>query len=100
MADFGDAGFGGVKRLAGAAKGGPSGVRCRDLGAKVRVGIQHVAVAARVQQAPVIVLAMQFDQRIGQGAQHFGADAAVVDPCGFTPVAGVDTAQDQRVADG
>ena len=57
-------------------------------------GIKKLPMPARVQQTPVIMLAMQFHQRIRQIAQHFAADPAVVDPSRLAPVRRVDAAQD------
>lgn len=41
------------------------------------------------------MLAVQFDQRFRQRAQHLARAAAVIDPSRFAPVRPVDTAQDQ-----
>jgi hypothetical protein len=60
-----------------------------------REGIQQHPVAARVQQAAVVVLAMQFHQCVGQGAQHLGRHAAVIGPGAAAAVGGGDAAQDQ-----
>ena len=46
-------------------------------------------MAARVQKPAVVMLAMQFDQRLGQGAQHLATGAAVVDPGGLAAIGGV-----------
>lgn len=54
--------------------------------------------AARVQQATIIVLAVQFQQGFGQGPQNFARTTAVVDPSGLAPVSCVDPPQDQLVA--
>ena len=61
-------------------------------------GVEERAVAAGVQQAAVVLLAVQLDQRVGERAQRLGGDAAVVDP-GLPPaVGGGGAAQDQLVA--
>ncbi len=39
------------------------------------------------------MLTVQFDQRLGQFPQHITAHTAVIDPCGFATIAGVDAAQ-------
>ena len=57
--------------------------------------IQNGAVALGVKQPAVVMLSVQLDQRLGQGAQHLARAAAIVDPSRFTPVGPVDTAQDQ-----
>ena len=54
-------------------------------------------MAARVQQAAVVLLAMQFDQRIRQRPQHLARGPAVIDPGGLAAISGVDPAQDQLV---
>jgi hypothetical protein len=54
-------------------------------------------VAARVQQAAVVVLAVELDQRLGEAAQHLARGAAVVDPGGLAAVGRVHPAQDQLV---
>ena len=64
---------------------------------EARERIQERPMPARVQEAPVIMLAVQFHQMIGQIAQHLARDTAVVDEGGLAPVGGIDPAQDQLV---
>ena len=49
----------------------------------------------RVQQSTVIVLAVQFDQRVRELAQDLAAHPTIIDPRGLAPVSGVDATQDQ-----
>ena len=58
-------------------------------------GIKKLAMPARVQKTPVIMLAVQFHQRIRQITQHLARDPAIVDPGRLAPVHRVDAAQDQ-----
>ena len=53
----------------------------------------------RVGQRPLVVLAMDLDQRRGERPQRLGADALVVDVGARAPVGELDPAQDQFVAD-
>ncbi len=53
----------------------------------------------RVGQRPLVVLAMDLDQRRGQRTQRLGADALVVDVGPRAPVGELNPAQDQFVAD-
>jgi hypothetical protein len=69
-------------------------------GRQAAEGVQQLAVAARVQKAPVVMLAVQFHQRLGQRPQHLALGAAVVDPGGLAAVPRVDPAQDQFVLSG
>ena len=62
--------------------------------------IEQRTMSARVKQTAIIMLAVQFDQNIRQGAQNITACAAIIHPCGLAPVLGVDTAQDQFGARG
>ena len=62
--------------------------------------IEQRTMSARVKQTAIIMLAVQFDQNIRQGAQNITACAAIIHPCGLAPVLGVDTAQDQFRARG
>ena len=64
---------------------------------KTNERIQQLPMAARVQQAAVVVLAVQFDQSVGQIAQHFATGAAVVHISGFAAIGGVGAAQDQVI---
>ena len=57
-------------------------------------------MSARVQKTSVVVLAVQFNQCLGQGAQHLARAPAVIDPSRFTPLLGIHTAQDQFVSTG
>ena len=52
----------------------------------------------RIGERPLVVLAVDLDQRRGQRAQRLGADALIIDigPC--APVGELDPAQDQFVA--
>jgi hypothetical protein len=59
--------------------------------------VQQLPMPARVQKAPVILLAMQFHQRIGQGTQHLARGAAVIDEGGLAAIGHIDPAQDQLV---
>jgi hypothetical protein len=54
-------------------------------------------VPARIEQPPVVVLPVQFDQRVGQRPEHLARRAAVVDEGRLAPVPRVDPPQDQLV---
>ena len=95
-------GAGGVQRGLGlgqiahrAAARGPCGAHRAQVQRAERV--QHRPMAARVQQAAVVVLAVQFHQNLGEGAQNLARDAAVIHPAGLAPVQCVHAAQDQFV---
>ena len=79
-----------------APHGGPGGAQ----GDKVvsAEGVQHRAVAPGVQEAAVILLPMQLDQCVGQGAQDLAPGAAVIDIGLLSTVRRADAAQDQAVA--
>ena len=60
-----------------------------------RKGIQQGPMPPRVQQTAIIMLPMQFHQRLGQVAQHIARDAVVIDPGRLAPIQRVDPPQDQ-----
>ena len=49
----------------------------------------------RVEQAAVILLPMQLDQRIGERAQHIATGTPIIDPGHFAPIGHIHTAQEQ-----
>ena len=59
--------------------------------------VKDGAVAARVQQSAIVVLAVQFHQCFRQAPQHLARAAAVIDPSSLAPLGGVDAAQDQFI---
>mmetsp|Transcript_18269 Transcript_18269/g.28994 ORF Transcript_18269/g.28994 Transcript_18269/m.28994 type:complete len:251 (+) Transcript_18269:273-1025(+) len=90
--------FGGSERFAGGSHVAP---RHTGFGPGRSEGcefVKDIAVPARVQQAPVIMLTMQFNQRVGERAQHFARAATVIDPGRLATVSRVHAAQDQFVS--
>ena len=49
-------------------------------------------MTTRVQQTPVVMLTVQFDQRFGQCAQNLTTGSSVVDPSRLAPVTRVNPA--------
>ena len=80
LAHSGQRGFGPGQRLAGLRKCFPGAAGGRQLGLDPGKGIEDAAVATRVEQPPVIVLAVQFHQRLRELPQHLARTAAIVDP--------------------
>ena len=95
-ADRGD--FGGMPRplILGGAPRLPGGRHRFRLAAQAAKGIDEVAVAARVDQRPVVVLAVDLDERPAHLAQELHANGDVVDEGAGAAVGGLDAAQDQR----
>ncbi len=90
----------GDKRLAGVAQGAPCLAGGRALLLQPGKGIEQIAVPPRVQQAPIVMLPMQFHQRFGKAAQHFAGGPTIIDPGGLAPVRRIHPAQDQLVTAG
>ena len=87
--------------LRGLAGGGEASPRLAHSGNGTLVAcvvVQNGTVAARVQQAAVVMLAMQLNQRFREAAQDLSRAATVIDPSGFAAICGVDTAQDELIA--
>ena len=57
--------------------------------------IQDIHMSFGIKQAPIIMLAMQFNQRFRERPQDVARTASIVDPSGFPPVTAIDPAQDQ-----
>ena len=79
------------------SRAGPLGRRRQRL--EAAVGVDQGAMGRRIGQRPLVVLAMDLDQRRGQRAKRLGADALVIDIGARAPVGELDPAQDQFVAD-
>ena len=62
---------------------------------KARVVIQNLAMPPWIEQATVIMLAMQFYQSVRQAAQHFTAGTPVIDPRGLAAIGRVHASEDQ-----
>ena len=93
---LGDPGAGLGQLRFGLAPLPPRGLDALDVAGPVAV--EQRAVAARVDQPAVVVLAVQLDQRRGDRPQQRGADRLVVDE-GLAPAVGAQrAAQDQRLA--
>ena len=80
-----------------AGRTGPLGRRRQRL--ESAVGVDQGAMGRRVGQRPLVVLAMDLDQRRGQRPQRLGADALVVDVGPRAPVGELNPAQDRFIAD-
>ncbi len=80
-----------------AAPRGPHGIPQRPERA---IGVEQVAVHARVQKAAVVLLSMQLHQRVGKAAQDVAGDAAVVDVGGLAAVGRDRAAEEQLLARG
>ena len=83
----------GLQRGCRGGAGRPGGANRAGIGAGE--GVEEPAVAARVEEAAVVLLAVQLDQRVGQRPQRLGRHAPVVGP-GLAPAVRADgAAQDQ-----
>ena len=89
---------GGVEGAGGVGAGGPGVADGREVGGGE--GVEEGAVAAGVEEAAVVLLAVQLDEGVGEGAQGLGGDAAVVGPGLAAAVGGGGAAEDQLVAGG
>ncbi len=87
----------GNKGLAGVAQGVPRLAGGGALFFQPGKGIEQIAVTPRVQQAPIVMLPMQFHQCFRQAAQHFAGGAAVIHPSRLAPVCRIHPAQDQFI---
>ncbi len=98
---FGAEGAGGLFGLrlrgAGGAEGGPGGAGGGKVVARGGEVVKDGAVAARVKQAAVVLLSVEFDQRVGEGLQLFGGGAGTVDAGGFAARGRDRAGQDQFV---
>ena len=56
------------------------------------IAVEQHPVAARIDQPAIIVLAMQFHQRIGQGAQHIARNPAIIHERGLAAIGTIHTA--------
>ena len=94
-ADRGD--FGGMPRplILGRAPGLPGGRHRFRLNAQAAKGIDEVAVAARVDERPVVMLAVDLDERPAHLAQELHAHGDVVDEGAGAAVGGLNAPQDQ-----
>ena len=72
----------------------------RRLPAQAAESIHQVAMAGRIDQGAVIVLAVNLDQRLSHLAQQLHAHAGVVDEGAAPSVGALDPAQDQGVIGG
>ncbi len=66
------------------------------LAAETAEGIDEIAVAARIDQRAVVMLAVDLDQRLARGTQELHADARVVDEGAASAVRPLHAPQDQR----
>jgi hypothetical protein len=76
----GQPGLRGGRALRACASCRPRGAHLRPAGRGPGELVQQRAVAARVQQAPVVMLAVQFHQPVRQRAQQFRPRRPVIDP--------------------
>src|SRR4051812_43295224 len=84
--------------VARSSTGPPGGVqRCQ---VKPRKAVQQRPVAARIQQTPIVLLTVQFDQGVGQVAQDFSGGTAVVDESRLAAIGEINSAQDKFVFGG
>ena len=88
-----------VERLAGLAPLGPGRACGGQFGVDGGVAVENGAMARGVEQAAVVMLAVQLHQRLRQAPQHLAAGASVVDPAGLAAIGAVDPAQDQLFRD-
>ena len=88
-------GLGGFKRRARLRPCPPRAARLARIDAAKLV--QQHPMPARVQQATVIMLAVQFDQNIGQIAQHLARNPTVIHKGCLSSIGGIDPAQDQFI---
>jgi hypothetical protein len=87
----------GEPRLGGAQRG-PGGPGPGELGLAAGEGVEQRAMPARVEQAAVVVLAVDLDEVGGERAQGLGSDPAVVDEGACPAVGGDGAPQDQPLA--
>lgn len=89
-----------VERTGRALASTPAFAHHRELGARFGEGVEQGPVVAGIEQAAIVLLAMQLDQQVGETAQHLGRDPAVVD-IGLAPsIGGGGPAQDQLAPPG
>ncbi len=67
------------------------------LGLEAAIGVEQPAVSRGLDQRAVVVLAMDFDQRGADGAQHLHRHRLVIEEGAGAAVGQLDTAQDQFV---
>ena len=85
-----------VQRRPGGGQGGMAAPGARGQRVVAAEGVEQSAVGGGVQQSTVVVLAMDFDQRLAQLPQQPDADRLIVGERPAAAVGGDDAAQDQR----
>ena len=90
-------GLGSLQRFACRPPRGPCATHSGARRLQPAKSIQNIAVSAWVQKAAVVMLAMQFHQRIRQRAQHLARAPPVINPSRFSPLRRVDPPQDQLI---
>ena len=95
----GDAPALGVERPLGRAHRAIGVLRRSGLGLKAAIGVDERAMGRRIGQGPLVMLAMDLDQRGGEPAQSLDAHALVVDIGARASVGELDPSQNELVAD-
>ena len=89
----------GLEHPLGVAQGAVGALRRGRQRFEPAIGVDQRAMGRRIGQRPLIVLAVDLDQRRRQSPQRLGADAPVIDIGARASVGELDPPQDQLVAD-